>query len=194
MTSKELDALCKDHEGLVKRLVHRHRRQWQLSGPLEDHLQVARMGLVIAAESWKPGAGSSFPSWAHDTIRWELQKYDKVGSATRHGLRADQVRDIRARAARGEELPTAEELNVSESDLALVLEPPEQFTEIRDHGACDLGMPETMLALKELSKRDQKIVNLLADGKNAHQIARALKMPYGDVQDAVERIREALTV
>jgi DNA-directed RNA polymerase specialized sigma24 family protein len=152
------------------------------------------MGLVLAAQSWKAGAGSSFPSWAHDVIRWELQKYDKVGSATRHGLRADQVRDIRAKVARGEPIPTAEELGVQPSDLALVLEPPEQFTEIRDHGACDLAMPETSLALKELSEDDQEIVELLIDGLTQAQIARRLRTPLSSVQAAVGRIREALTV
>lgn len=194
MTPQELNKLCQEHEGLVKRLVHRHRRQWQLSGPLEDHLQVGRMGLVLAAQSWKPGAGSSFPSWAHDVIRWELQKYDKVGSATRHGLRADQVRDIRARVARGEDPPSAEDLGVQPSDLALVLEPPEQFTEIRDHGACDLAMPETRMALQELSDEDKLIVDLLAEGFTQAQIARRLKRPLRDVQEAAGRIRDALTV
>ena len=152
---KKLAALTKDHEGLVKRLVHRHRRQWLLNGPLEDHLQVGRMALVIAAGTWKAGKGSSFPSWAHDAIRWELQKYDKVGSAAKHSLRAEQVREMRSAVARGENPPTAESLGVSPQDLAMVLEPPEQFTEIRDHGACDLGMPELRIALDELSARGQ---------------------------------------
>jgi DNA-directed RNA polymerase specialized sigma subunit len=193
MTGKELAALCKDHEGLVKRLVHRHRRQWLLNGPIEDHLQVGRMALVIAAGTWKPGKGSSFPSWAHDAIRWELQKYDKVGSAAKHSLRAEQVREIRSAVARGENPPTAESLGISTQDLAMVLEPPEQFTEIRDHGACDLGMPEMRMALDELSTEDRGIVQALALGRTPNQIAKALKKDLAYVQAAMARIKEALS-
>lgn len=150
------------------------------------------MGLVIAAQSWKPDAGSSFPSWAHDVIRWELQKYDKVGSATRHGLRADQVREIRAKIARGEDPPTAASLGVQPSDLALVLEPPEQFTEIKDHGACDLAMSELTIALHELDEVEREIVELLADGCTTHQIARRLKITHQEVQATLQRVCSAL--
>lgn len=192
MTPKELTRLCADHEGLVKRLVHRHRRQWQLSGPLEDHLQVARMGLVIAAQSWKSDGGSSFPSWAHDVIRWELQKFDKVGAATRKGLRAEQVKEIRAKVARGEDPPTAASLGVQPSLLARILEPPEQFTEYKDQGSCDLGTPELRLALGELSATDKKLVTLLANGLTPHQIAKRMKKPLAWVQDAIQRVRASL--
>lgn len=193
MSPSDLKKLCADHEGLVKRLVHRHRRQWLLNGPIEDHLQVGRMALVLAAGTWQPGKGSSFPTWANDAIRWELQKYDKVGSAAKHSLRAEQVREIRSAVARGEAPPSAKSLGVSEQDLAMVLEPPEQFTEIRDHGACDLGMPEMRMALEELSAEDKRIVQALALGITPNRIAKDLKKDLAYVQAAMERIRTALS-
>ena len=115
-----------------------------------------------------------------------------MGSATRHGLRAEQVREIRAAVARGEQPPTAESLGVQPSDLALVLEPPEQFTEIRDHGACDLAMPELAMALTELAPADRKIVDMLSEGMTVTQIARALQKTLSQVQEAVSRIRDTL--
>jgi RNA polymerase sigma-B factor len=51
------------------------RRYAHTSEPLEDLVQVARIGLMKAAERWDPARGTSFTSFAVPTMTGELRRY-----------------------------------------------------------------------------------------------------------------------
>jgi RNA polymerase sigma-B factor len=86
------DALIRQYLPLARRLAMRYRHT---SEPLEDLVQVACMGLVIAAERFDPQRGTSFSSYAIPTIVGELRRHIRDhGWATRvpRGLQENVLR------------------------------------------------------------------------------------------------------
>jgi RNA polymerase sigma-B factor len=51
------------------------RRYAHTSEPLEDLVQVARLGLMKAVERWDPDRGASFATFAVPTMTGELRRY-----------------------------------------------------------------------------------------------------------------------
>ncbi len=68
-TSEEL---IERHLPLARRLAMRYR---YTSEPIDDLVQVASMGLVLAAQRYDPERGVSFPSFAVPTIVGELRRH-----------------------------------------------------------------------------------------------------------------------
>jgi RNA polymerase sigma-B factor len=66
------DELVERHLGLAEHLAHRFRHT---SEPLDDLVQVARLGLVNAAQRWNPDRGVAFSTFAVPTILGELRRY-----------------------------------------------------------------------------------------------------------------------
>jgi RNA polymerase sigma-B factor len=66
------EALIARHLPLARALAGRYRRS---AVPQEDLVQVASLGLVLAAGRWDPARGTSFPSYAVPTILGELRHY-----------------------------------------------------------------------------------------------------------------------
>lgn len=66
------DALVTEHLALARNLARRFRDRGE---PLDDLLQVARVGLIKAVDRFDPGRGISFPVFAIPTITGELRRY-----------------------------------------------------------------------------------------------------------------------
>jgi RNA polymerase sigma-B factor len=69
MTSEQL---AERHLPLADKLASRYRHT---SEPLDDLIQVARIGLIKAARRWEPDRGLAFSSYAVPTILGELRRY-----------------------------------------------------------------------------------------------------------------------
>ena len=67
-----LNALVTEHLDLADTLAHRYARSGE-SG--EDLVQVARLGLVLAARRYDPTLGVPFAGFAVPTVRGELRRY-----------------------------------------------------------------------------------------------------------------------
>ncbi|HEX8073399.1 MAG TPA: SigB/SigF/SigG family RNA polymerase sigma factor [Thermoleophilaceae bacterium] len=99
MSPPSRDELVHQYLPLARRLAARYRHT---SEPLDDLVQVASMGLVLAATRYDPERGTSFSSYAIPTITGELRRHIRDhGWATRvpRGL---QENVLRITAASGE--------------------------------------------------------------------------------------------
>ena len=90
-------ALVEGHLGLADSLA----RQYAHRGvDLDDLVQVARLGLLLAAVRFRPECGESFPAFAVPTIRGELKRHFRDhGWMVRPPRRVQELR-ARARSAR----------------------------------------------------------------------------------------------
>ena len=70
--SSDRDRLVRDFLPLARRLAQRYRHT---SETMEDLVQVASMGLVLAAERFDSDRGTSFASFAVPTIVGELRRH-----------------------------------------------------------------------------------------------------------------------
>src|SRR5207253_8987955 len=70
-TPKASEELVREYLPLARRLAMRYR---YTSEPIDDLVQVASMGLVLAAQRYDPSRGASFPSFAVPTIVGELRR------------------------------------------------------------------------------------------------------------------------
>lgn len=88
--------LVEQHLGLADGIA----RQYANRGlELDDLVQVARLGLVLAAERYRAGAGESFAAYAAPTVRGELRRHFRDhGWVVRPPRRVQELR-ARARAA-----------------------------------------------------------------------------------------------
>jgi RNA polymerase sigma-B factor len=66
------DALVERYLPLADRVA---RRYAYTAEPLEDLVQVARLGLIKAAQRWDPNRGTAFSSFAVPTMTGELRRY-----------------------------------------------------------------------------------------------------------------------
>jgi RNA polymerase sigma-B factor len=66
------EQLAERHLPLADKLAHRYRHT---SEPLDDLVQVARLGLIKAARRWDPDRGLAFSSYAVPTIMGELRRH-----------------------------------------------------------------------------------------------------------------------
>jgi RNA polymerase sigma-B factor len=66
------DELVERHLSLAERLAYRYRHT---SEPLDDLVQVARIGLINAARRWDPDRGVAFSTFAVPTILGELRRH-----------------------------------------------------------------------------------------------------------------------
>ncbi len=98
-STAERDALVHKYLPLARALAARYRHTHV---PLEDLVQVASMGLVMAAGRFDPSRGTSFSSYAVPTILGELRRHLRDhGWAARvpRGLQEDVMRVTHARNA-----------------------------------------------------------------------------------------------
>jgi RNA polymerase sigma factor (sigma-70 family) len=68
----DVDRLVARYLPLAEKLAHRYRHTAE---PLDDLVQVARLGLLKAARRWDPDRGLAFSSFAVPTILGELRRY-----------------------------------------------------------------------------------------------------------------------
>jgi RNA polymerase sigma-B factor len=68
----QADELVDRHLSLADHVAYRYRHT---SEPLEDLVQVARIGLINAARRWDPDRGVAFTTFAVPTILGELRRY-----------------------------------------------------------------------------------------------------------------------
>lgn len=120
------DELIRQYLPLARRLAARYRHS---SEPLDDLVQVASMGLVMAAKRFEPDRGTSFSSYAIPTIVGELRRHIRDHAwATRvpRGLQENVLRITAVSADLSGQLgrsPTPGELSeASGLDAAAVLE------------------------------------------------------------------------
>ena len=120
------DELIRRYLPLARRLAARYRHT---SEPLDDLVQVASMGLVLAATRYDPARGTSFSSYAIPTIVGELRRHIRDhGWAARvpRGLQENVLRITAASAELSGSLgrsPTPRELaDATGLDSAAVLE------------------------------------------------------------------------
>ena len=99
LTSPSAAELVEEHLGLADSLA----RQYAHRGvDLDDLVQVARLGLLLAAERYRPGAGNSFAAFAVPTIRGELRRHFRdQGWMVRPPRRVQEMR-ARLRSVRQE--------------------------------------------------------------------------------------------
>jgi RNA polymerase sigma-B factor len=71
-TPQSSEDLVTEYLPLARRLALRYR---YTSEPIDDLVQVASMGLVLAAQRYDPSRGASFPSFAVPTIVGELRRH-----------------------------------------------------------------------------------------------------------------------
>lgn len=91
--------LVEEHLGLADALARQYARR---GVELDDLVQVARVGLLLAAERYRPAAGSPFPAFAVPTIRGELRRHFRDhGWMVRPPRRVQELR-ARVRSARQE--------------------------------------------------------------------------------------------
>ncbi|HEX8067262.1 MAG TPA: SigB/SigF/SigG family RNA polymerase sigma factor [Thermoleophilaceae bacterium] len=90
------DELIERYSPLARRLASRYR---YTSEPYEDLVQVAMVGLVLAARRWDPGRGPSFPSYAVPTIMGELRRHIRDHGWVARVPRSLQENVLRVRAA-----------------------------------------------------------------------------------------------
>jgi RNA polymerase sigma-B factor len=84
---------------LARRLAMRYRHT---SEPLEDLIQVAYVGLVLAAERYDPAQGASFKSYAIPTIVGELRRHIRDHAWAARVPRGLQENVLRVTSASGE--------------------------------------------------------------------------------------------
>lgn len=101
-------------DGLARQYAHR-------GVDLDDLTQVARLGLLLAVERFRPSEGASFPAFAVPTIRGELKRYFRDhGWVVRPPRRVQELR-ARARTTR-QELEQAHGHAPSLEEMAQALE------------------------------------------------------------------------
>ncbi|MBV9212808.1 MAG: SigB/SigF/SigG family RNA polymerase sigma factor [Actinobacteria bacterium] len=120
------DELIRSHLPLARRLAMRYR---YTSEPIEDLVQVASMGLVLAAKRFDPMRGASFPSFAVPTIVGELRRHIRDHGWSARVPRSVQENILRIAAASDDlsarlgRSPTPRELSdESGLDVTAVLE------------------------------------------------------------------------
>ena len=105
--------MVEQHLPLADSLARRYRHT---SEPLDDLIQVARMGLVKAVDRWAPRRGTAFSSFAVPTITGELQRHFRDRGWTikpPRGIQELYLRVQRARETLSQELgrePTARDV------------------------------------------------------------------------------------
>ena len=107
------EELAERHVRLADSLALRYRHT---SEPVEDLIQVARLGLIKAAQRWDPDRGATFSSFAVPTILGELRRYFRDSTWTvrppRHiqelGVALPQVREKLSQKLRRE--PSARDI------------------------------------------------------------------------------------
>lgn len=90
------DDLINQHLPLARRLAMRYR---YTSEPIDDLVQVASMGLVLAAQRYDPERGASFPSFAVPTIVGELRRHIRDHGWSTRVPRSVQENVLRVAAA-----------------------------------------------------------------------------------------------
>jgi RNA polymerase sigma-B factor len=131
-------ALVVEHLGLADALARRHRVPGH---DFEDLRQVARMGLVMAAQRYREGAGHGFVQFAVPTISGTIKRYLRDQSWVVRPPRSLQELRLGVREARGrlvQELgrePSLEELGAAAGCS------PEQAAEARTLGAAMAAAP-----------------------------------------------------
>lgn len=70
--TSDRDQLVDDYLPLARRLARRYQRNGE---PIDDLVQVASLGLVLAAERFDPSRGTAFASFAVPTIVGELRRH-----------------------------------------------------------------------------------------------------------------------
>jgi RNA polymerase sigma-B factor len=99
LQTRPRDDLVREFLPLARRLAMRYRHT---SESLEDLTQVAYLGLVLAAERYDPGRGTSFTSFAIPTIAGELRRHIRDHAWAARVPRGLQENILRLSAASGE--------------------------------------------------------------------------------------------
>jgi RNA polymerase sigma-B factor len=93
------DVLVREFAPLARRLATRYRHTTE---SLEDLMQVAYVGLVLAADRYDPSRGTSFPAYAIPTILGELRRHIRDHGWAVHVSRGLQENVLRLTSAKNE--------------------------------------------------------------------------------------------
>ncbi|MGL5858015.1 MAG: sigma-70 family RNA polymerase sigma factor [Angustibacter sp.] len=161
----DVETLIRDHMPLARSLAFRYRDRGE---NLDDLIQVAYVGLVKAAQSYREGVGANFEAFAVPTMTGELRRYFRDrGWDVRPPRR---LQELRLRIRRAEEVLSHQLRRLpSTAEIATYLEvPPAEVDEARAasqaYSAVSLDAPPPGFDDADWSGADSVADLVLADG------------------------------
>ncbi len=162
LTQIQIDKLIEDHLGLVYFLATKVRRNLPIAHDFDDLVGYGMVGLVEAANHYKPSKGTEFTTFAFPRVNGSI--YDGVSKLSwmSRARYSRLVRERRLAELNGIELEQRDLINVSSLDDEVVREPEsEEQNSVENQFSRGEEEERLGLLIEELPVRERQLIQLI---------------------------------